>query len=310
MRVSWQTRRNTPGSSPVDADPGPVDVARGPHQSTEGAARVDTASQPVVLTERQRRILWLLSMGHSCTDIARLTPCAPSVARKTCTRIYALVGASTAAQAVRNGLLHGHIGPYEDCGLLAAYRRHIKRDEPVCAACKRGNRERMDTEAAMRRPVQLAEPHVRLLRAFDAGRTLEQICTAWNISHRTVKALTSEAYTALGVAHLPPAVRREVAMREARMRGLLRDQPPPAPRPAESTIRLSDTQVNILLELEKGATLRQAAENLGMHPGTCSTRLSEAYRRLDVGWMDKNVRKDTALRKARRLGLLPEPAMT
>ncbi|WP_086559884.1 helix-turn-helix transcriptional regulator [Streptomyces africanus] len=271
---------------------------------------MDTAPQPIVLTERQRHILWLLSTGHTCADIARKTDGAPGVVRKTCARIYAVMGVATAAQAVRNGLLAGHIGPYEDCGLLAAYRRHLKRDEPICAACKRGNRERMDAEAATRRPVQLAEPHVRLLRAFDAGRTQEQVCKAWGVSHRTVKSLTAEAYAALGVAQLPPPVRREVALREARMRGLLRNQPPPRPSSAQSPVHLSDTQVSILLELEKGASLSQTATRLEMPPGSCASRLSEAYRRLDVAWMDKGTRLPEALRKARALGLLPEAATT
>jgi DNA-binding NarL/FixJ family response regulator len=269
---------------------------------------MDSASPVVILTEGQRRILWLLSTGHTCADIARKTNRAPSVIRKTCARIYEVMGVTTAAQAVRDGLLAGHIGPYEDCGLLAAYRRHIKRDEPVCAACKRGNRERMEADAATRRPVRLTEPHVRLLRAFDAGRTQAQVCQAWNVSHRTVKTLTAEAYAALGVSQLPPAVRREVALREARMRGLLRSEPPPRPRSPQSEVRLSDTQARVLLEMESGATLAETAQRLGLARGTCSTRLSEAYRRLDVAWMEKGSRLPAALRKAREHGLLPEPA--
>jgi DNA-binding NarL/FixJ family response regulator len=269
-----------------------------------------TTPQPVVLTEGQRRILWLLSTGHTCADIARMTGRAPSVIRKTCTRIYEVMGVATAAQAVRNGLLAGHIGPYEDCGLLAAYRRHIKQDESVCAACKRGNRERMDADAAARRPTQLREPHVRLLRAFDAGRTQEQVCKAWGVSHQTVKTLTAEAYAVLGVSQLPPPVRREVALREARMRGLLRSEPTPRPSSAQSPVRLSETQVSILLEMEKGTSLAQTAVRLGMPAGSCASRLSEAYRRLDVSWMEKGTRLPAALRKARRLGLIPEPATT
>lgn len=271
---------------------------------------MDTEAPPVVLTESQRRILWLLSTGHTCAGIARMTDRVPGVIRKTCARIYEIMGVSTAAQAVRNGLLAGHIGPYEDCGLLSAYRRHIRRGEPICAACKRGNRERMDAEAAMRRPVSLGEPHIRLLRSFDAGRTVEQVCRAWGVSHRTVKTLTGQAYAALGVAQLPPAVRREVALREARMRGLLRDQPPPRPRGPQAEVRLSDTQVSILLELEKGASLSQTAARLNMPSGSCASRLSEAYRRLDVAWMDRGTRLPAALHRARELDLLSEPAAT
>lgn len=264
---------------------------------------------PVVLTERQTRVLWLLSMGHTCADIARQDGKAPGFVRKYCGRVYQLMGAETAAQAVRNGLLRGFIGPYEDCGSLAAYRRHIKRDEPVCAACKRGNRERVENEAMMeRRQAQLGEPEIRLLRAFDAGRTLEQICARWNISHRAVKDLTASAYAALGVAHLPVVVRREAALREARMRGLLRDTPPAPERTPAAPVQLSDTHVRILLSMESGATLAETAVRLELRPGTCSTRLSEAYRRLDVGWMERGTRLPAALRKARALGLIPEPA--
>jgi DNA-binding NarL/FixJ family response regulator len=272
---------------------------------------METTPQPIVLTERQTRVLWLLSMGKTCSDIARENGNSPSFTRKYCTRIFRLMRASTAAQAVRNGLLDGVIGPYEDCGSLAAYRRHIKREEPTCAACKRGNRERLDREALLRtRRTKLGEPEIRLLRAFDAGRTLEQICVRWGISHRAVKDLTASAYTALGVDHLPAVVRREAAMREARMRGLLRDAPPPPERTPAMPVHLSETHVRILVSMESGATLSQTAERLGLRPGTCSTRLSEAYRRLDVGWMDKGTRLPAALRRARELGLLPEPATT
>ncbi len=266
---------------------------------------------PVVLTERQTWVLWRLSTGLTCAEIAREDGKAPGFVRKYCARIYQLMDAATAAQAVRNGLLHGFIGPYKDCGSLAAYRRHIKRDEPICAACKRGNRERVENEALLgRRSAQLGEPEIRLLRAFDAGRTLEQICARWNISHRAVKDLTASAYAALGVAHLPSVVRREAAMREARLRGLLKDTPPkPGSAPA-APVQLSETHVRVLLSMESGVTLAQTAVDLGLRPGTCSTRLSEAYRRLDVAWMAKGERLPEALRRARRLGLLPEPATT
>lgn len=270
---------------------------------------MEAEPQPVVLTELQRRTLWLLSTGHTCAGIARDTGKAPGVVRKSCVRLYTLMGAATAAQAVRNGLLAGYIGPYQDCGSLAAHRRHIKRDEPICAACKRGNRERLEAQAAMQNcRAQLGEPEIRLLKAFDAGRTLEQICTRWRISHRAVKDLTASAYNALGVSHLPPVVRREAALREARLRGLLRGTSPAPERTPPTPAHLSETHVSVLLSMESGATLSQTADRLGLRPGTCSTRLSEAYRRLDVGWMEKGQRLPAALRKARALGLIPEPA--
>lgn len=269
---------------------------------------MDATPQPVVLTERQTRVLWLLSMGKSRESIAQQTGDTRGGVNSACTRIFCLLGADTAAQAVRNGLLGGVIGPYEDCGSLAAYRRHIKRDEVICPACKRGNRERLEAEAALRNNrVQLSEAEIRLLRAFDAGRTREQIAAAWEVSTETVKHLTTSAYHALGVSHLSQAVRREAAMREARKRGLLAAVPPTR-RVQMKAVPLSDTHIRILLSMESGATLAQTAERLGLRPGTCSTRLGEAYRRLDVAWMEKGQRLPAALRRAREYGLIPEPA--
>lgn len=272
---------------------------------------MDTAPPPVVLTEVQRRVLWLQSVGVPQTEIARRLNRSLWGVKDASKRILHLLGAGTTAQAVRNGLLDGHIGPYEDCGSLAAYRRHIRDEEPTCPACKRGNRERADTEAALRlRRSQLSEPEVRLIRALDAGRTLEQISTRWNVSYSTIRKLTDSAYRTLGVDHLPKAVRRESALREARARGLLAVRMPDQPLTPGARVTLSPTQVKVLVELENGATLSETARRLGMHPGTCATRLSEAYRRLDVAWMDKGVRREEALRRARLHGLLPETATT
>lgn len=270
---------------------------------------MDAEQRPVVLTERQRRVLWLLSVGRSRAEIAREPGYTPGSVDAACTRIFVLLQASSAAQAVRNGLLHGHIGPYEDCGALVAWRRHIKRDEPMCPACKRGNRERLEAEAAMRRPVRLTEPQLHVLRALDAGRTREQIAAAWNVRGDTVKHTVTAVYHALGVSHLPQSVRREAALREARRRGLLAGSPPQHRIPVRS-FSLTGTQAKVLLEMESGATLAETSRRLGLAYGTCSTRLSEAYRRLDVAWMDKGTRLPAALRKAREHGLLPEPATT
>lgn len=272
---------------------------------------MDTAPQPVVLTDRQRLVLWMLSTGRSRTAIAGETGEPQGTVNSTCVQVLRLLNAATAAQAVRNGLLLGHIGPYEDCGRLSAYRRHIKRDEPICPLCKRGNRERAEIEAARRnRPVRLTQRQVMLLRAFAAGRTAHQTAADWGVTYRQVKRVTEGAYAALGVMHLPLPVRRERAVHEARVRGLLGVQPPSPLHGQTQEIRLSDTHVKILLELETGASFSAAAERLSMQPGSFSSRVSEAYKRLGVDWMDKAARRGAALRKARALGLLPEPATT
>jgi DNA-binding NarL/FixJ family response regulator len=271
---------------------------------------MDTQSPPVVLTERQRRVLWLESMGHTREGIARETGWSLSNVKDLCQRAHRNLGAVSAAQAVRIGLLDGHIGPYEDCGSLAAYRRHIKRDEPTCPACKRGNKERTEADALLRSQSRLEEPHIRLLRAMHAGRSNLQIRHAWGINERTLTRLIASTYALLGVSHLAPSVRREAALRAAKQRGLLGSQPPTPPSPGTPAVRLSATQVSILAELEKGSSIAEAASRLNLHQGTCASRLSEAYQRLDVAWMDKNTRRTEALRRARELGLLPEPATT
>jgi DNA-binding NarL/FixJ family response regulator len=273
---------------------------------------MDSSPRPVVvLTERQRRVLWLLSTGRTRTDICEETGESKGNINGALDQVFRLLKAKTAAQAVRNGLLLGHLGPYEDCGLLSAYRRHIKRDEPICPLCKRGNRERAEIEAARRnRPVRLTERQTMLLRAFAAGRTAHQTAADWGVTYRQVKRVTEGAYAALGVMHLPLSVRRERAVHEARVRGLLGVQPPSPLHSRAQQIHLSNTHVRILLELETGASFSAAAERLGMHPGTFSSRVSEAYKRLGVDWVDKPARREAALRKARALGLLPEPAAT
>lgn len=272
---------------------------------------MDAPQRPaVVLTERQTRVLWLQSMGYTGEGIARETGWAPSNVKDLCKRVRRTLGAATTAQAVRIGLLDGHIGPYEDCGSLAAYRRHIKRDETTCPACKRGNRERTDTEAMLRSQPQLGEPHIRLLRAMHAGRTNLQIRHAWNIDERTLSRLIAATYALLGVGHLAPAPRREAALRVARLRGLLGPEPLTPPSPGKPATQLSKTQVRILVELDSGASINEVAGRLGIHPGTCSSRLSEIYQRLEVAWVDKSERRAEAIRRARALGLIPEPATT
>lgn len=262
----------------------------------------------VVLSERQRRVLWLVSTGRTRDEIATVLGCSSKAVRGTCERTMRALGASNAAHAVAIGLLTGHIGPYEDCGLLAAYRRHIKRNEAVCAACKRGNRERTEMEAQRQARPQLTDAQVRLLRALNAGRSHLQIRQAWNVSERTLEGLITSTYALLGVDRLAPSLRREAALREARVRGLLGVQLPSPVAQSRQNVRLSNTQVRILLEVENGATVTETAERLGIGRNACGSRLSEAYQRLGVAWMDKADRRAEAIRRARAAGLLPARA--
>lgn len=268
---------------------------------------MDTAPHPVVLTEGQRRVVWLQSVGHTRSGIARKTGWELSKVKSLCARARRALGAATDAQAVRIGLLDGHIGPYEDCGSLAAYRRHIKRNEVTCPACRRGNRERLDAGASSRlSQMKLSAAEVRVMRALHAGRTVEQIYTQWGVSYRAVREVIDSAYATLGVSGLPRHVRREAALREAAARGFLRGPvPTPSTAPAVPAVRLTKTQVKVLEELDKGASIAETAVARGMSVGTVGSRLSEIYQRLDVAWMDKAERRPCAIRKARELGLLP-----
>ena len=261
----------------------------------------------VILTELERRILWLLSIGRGRDVIAGDIGCTKGSVNNACLRMFRKLDAVTSAQAVRNGLLGGHIGPYENCGSRTAYRRHLRDDEPVCAACKRGSRERADAEASRHIRTELSKSQLRCLHALGAGQTRAQMAEAWGVQVATVKYITTSVYTALGVAHMPQSVRREAALREARIRGLLGTQAGPPRGPAKQAT-LTETQVKVLLSMESGATLAETAVRLELRPGTCSTRLSEAYRRLEVDWMERGTRLPAALRKARALGLIPEPA--
>lgn len=268
---------------------------------------MDAEPRPVILTELERRVLWLLSIGRNRDAIAKDIGCTRGSVNNACLRMSRKLDAVTSAQAVRNGLLGGHIGPYENCGSQSAYRRHLREDEPVCAACKRGSRERADAEASRHIRTQLSMSQLRCLHALGAGHTRAQMAEAWGVRVDTVKHITTAVYTALGVSNLPQSVRREAALREARIRGLIGTQVRPSRGPAKQ-VTLTETQVRVLLSMESGATLAQTADRLNLRPGTCSTRLSEAYRRLEVDWMAKGTRLPAALRKARALGLIPEPA--
>lgn len=270
---------------------------------------MEAPQRPVILTELERRILWLLSIGRNRDTIAADVRCTRGSVNNACIRMFRKLDAVTSAQAVRNGLLGGHIGPYENCGSQSAYRRHLRDDEPVCAACKRGSRERADAEASSRIRTPLSQSQLRCLHAIGAGQTRVQMAETWGVQVATVKYITTSVYAALGVSDLPQSVRREAALREARIRGLLGTQAGPPRGPAKQ-VTLTETQMRVLLSMESGATLAQTAERLNLRPGTCSTRLSEAYRRLEVDWMERGTRLPAALRKARALGLLPEPATT
>ena len=74
------------------------------------------------------------------------------------------------------------------------------------------------------------------------------------------------------------------------------------PKPLPLTVR----QAEVLAAAEDGASLAVVAARVGIPREQVASRLSEAYRRLGVAWMDRDQRRAAAVRVARRRGLLPD----
>lgn len=73
---------------------------------------------------------------------------------------------------------------------------------------------------------------------------------------------------------------------------------------------LNDTQIRVLVAVrDGGGTLKEIGDRLGMSRGMVASRLSEIYKRLGVAWMDGDERRAAALRRADKLGLLPDQYM-
>lgn len=68
---------------------------------------------------------------------------------------------------------------------------------------------------------------------------------------------------------------------------------------------LSPRQAAVLTAAADGAPLTKVAERLGTTRTQIASRLSEAYRGLDVTWMPRPERRAAAVRTARHHGLIP-----
>ncbi|MBT2467806.1 hypothetical protein J7E97_07950 [Streptomyces sp. ISL-66] len=73
---------------------------------------------------------------------------------------------------------------------------------------------------------------------------------------------------------------------------------------------LTRPQAAVLEAAADGATLTVVAARLGIRREQAAARLSEAYKRLDVAWMDRDERRAAAVRVARKRGLIPPVADT
>ena len=68
---------------------------------------------------------------------------------------------------------------------------------------------------------------------------------------------------------------------------------------------LTHRQAQVLTAAADGVPLSTVARRLGIPREQVAARLSEAYRRLDVAWMDRGDRREAAVRTARQRGLIP-----
>lgn len=68
---------------------------------------------------------------------------------------------------------------------------------------------------------------------------------------------------------------------------------------------LTRPQATVLEAAADGATLAVVAARVGIRREQAAARLSEAYKRLDVAWMDRDERRAAAVRVARKRGLIP-----
>ncbi|WP_327160511.1 LuxR C-terminal-related transcriptional regulator [Streptomyces zaomyceticus] len=68
---------------------------------------------------------------------------------------------------------------------------------------------------------------------------------------------------------------------------------------------LTRRQAEVLAAASDGVPLRVVAQRLGITRERVAARLSEAYGRLDVAWMDRSERRAAAVRIARKRGLIP-----
>jgi DNA-binding CsgD family transcriptional regulator len=258
------------------------------------------------LTRRERRFLWLMTQGLRVEDIAHTFEVSGPTVRSLAHAVRLKLGTSTNTQSVSVAIFAGLIGPREDCGTRLGYRHHRRCDEDTCLACRRAHQEWTDRQTAYgfvpSRIPDLVREELLLLRAFDAGRTIEQVMTNWDVGRGIIERLVSSLYRKLDVAHLPVQHRREEALLEARRRGLLRldpdvlplrlkKAPPPASRPLGLTARDRET----LAAVADGCSLREAAVRLGTGRSSVASRLNSIYRKLDIVHLPVKDRRERAL---------------
>lgn len=260
----------------------------------------------VILTPREHCYLWYLSQGYTPRQIWPLMGCGSSPS--TATRVKDKLAARTMEHAVFLACQQALIGEHRECGTLDGYRAHRGRgDHDPCPACRRAFTEYAERhEVPVLTKVILTDPELRLLRAYDSGRTFTQVLERWGCARRTLDDVRRNLYVKLDVAHLPQQSKFQASIDAGRKLGYLRPVAPvPLPEvlPVRHEQKLTDLEVTTLRLLATGASLREAGVQLGgKPPAAISARLAGIYRKLDVLHHGHGARREAAVSEARRQG--------
>lgn len=260
------------------------------------------------LTIREHRAVWMLSQGHTHEEIAAVFHILPSSASEILVRAREKFGYASRYAFLAAMILQGHVGLWLDCGkALAAYQRHIDKDEPVCPAC-RLFMQRRATPPAEDAPapveIQLRPREMEVLQAIASGAdSMQEIGQVIKLGRRSVASLLSGLYAKLNIPHRDNHERRRILLYVARQRGLMPLPDGTYRKPGTAywvppQMRLSAKQITFLKACQDGASLTEVGARLGISREAASARLSEIYRRLGV---PQNVRGNGARRDRRLL---------
>lgn len=268
----------------------------------------ETTSVPH-LSPREHTFLWLIANGHTSAEAGQVLR--TKAVYELSTRIRTKLRARTLAHAAYRAGELDMIGPHESCGTMTGYRAHHGRHDEPCRACRRVFAEYCERNATAttrpRRP-DLSEAELRLLRAFDSGRTFKQVCANWDLSPHYLARVRTSMYRKLDVAHLAQGARYQAALAEGRRCGLLhpkRVRPltvkvPRNPR-RWGTTDLTPLQVKVLAATVN-SSLTEAGRALGMPSPQVSSHLARIYRKLDVLHLPREQRRAAAIETARNRG--------
>lgn len=271
---------------------------------------LDSTPAWIPLSPREHTFLWLIANGHTSAEAGQILK--TKAVYELSTRVRTKLSVRTLAHAAYRAGELDIIGPHEACGTMAGYRAHHGRhDDEPCRACRRVFAEYCErnatTTARPRRP-ELNEAELRLLRAFDSGRTFKQVCANWDLSPHYLARVRTSLYRKLDVAHLAQGARYQAALAEGRRYGLLhpkRTRPLVVKTPRNprrwGTTDLTPLQVKVLAATVN-SSLTEAGRALGMPSPQVSSHLARIYRKLDVLHLPREQRRAAAVEAARNRG--------